>query len=212
MVNAFITTLDLITFAGVMQEIYIVSRLTDKFSQPVFSIYGAPRLKFYSMIETDEFWMRAALKAALEAEKLEEVPIGAWLIDNQGNLLATAGNRTITNSDPTAHAEILVLRKAAARIGNYRLTETTIYTTIEPCAMCAGALVNARVQRLVFGATDERFGAVETVFRICDSEFLNHKIEIVAGILAADCRNLMQDFFRRKRGIQKSGSLIDNPT
>jgi tRNA(adenine34) deaminase len=164
------------------------------------------------MMETDEFWMRESLRAAVEAEKLNEVPIGACLIDNQGKLLAIGGNRTITDNDPTAHAEILVLREAAALLKNYRLIDTTIYTTIEPCAMCAGALVNARVKRLVYGAKDERFGAVETVFRICDSEFLNHKIEIVAGILADDCRKLMQDFFRQRRENQKSRTFIDNAT
>lgn len=164
------------------------------------------------MIETDEFWMRKAIEAARAAELLDEVPIGACLIDSEGNLLAVAGNRTINDNDPTAHAEILVMREAAARINNYRLIETTIYTTIEPCAMCAGALVNARVKKLVYGAKDERFGAVETVFRICDSDFLNHKIEIISGVLANDCRQLMQDFFRRKRGIQKSKAQIDNPT
>lgn len=156
--------------------------------------------------------MREAIKAARDAEKLDEVPIGACLIDAAGKPLAVAGNRTITDNDPTAHAEILVLREAAARIGNYRLVDSTIYTTIEPCAMCAGALVNARVKRLVYGAADERFGAVETVFRICDSPFLNHKIEIVAGVLAKECRALVQDFFRKKRGFQKSKNLIDNPT
>src|SRR6476620_1404976 len=156
------------------------------------------------MSETDEFWMRQAISAAREAEKLDEVPIGACLVDEAGNLLAVAGNRTITNNDPTAHAEILALREAAARIGNYRLTGATVYSTIEPCAMCAGALVNARVKRLVYGAKDERFGAVETHFKICDSDFLNHKIEIISGVLAADCRALMQDFFRRKREFQKS--------
>ena len=158
------------------------------------------------MPETNEIWMREAIGAAIDAEKLGEVPIGACLIDDQGEILATAGNRTISDNDPTAHAEILVLRTAAARIGNYRLNGTTIYTTIEPCAMCAGALVNARVKRLVYGARDERFGAVETVFRICDSRFLNHKLEIVSGVLADECRILMQDFFRRKREIQKSAS------
>jgi tRNA(adenine34) deaminase len=164
------------------------------------------------MTETDEIWMREAIKAAIEAEKLDEVPIGACLIDREGKLIASAGNRTITNSDPTAHAEILILREAAALIENYRLVETTVYSTIEPCAMCAGALVNARVKRLVYGAKDERFGAVETHFKICDSEFLNHKLEIVSGILAEDCRKLMQDFFRRKREIQKSKTFIDNAT
>ncbi len=114
-------------------------------------------------------------------------------------MLAVAGNRTITDSDPTAHAEILVLREAARRIGNYRLTETAVYTTIEPCAMCAGALVNARVKRLIFGAHDERFGAVESVFRLCSASSLNHQIEITSGVLAEDCRQLMQNFFRAKR-------------
>ena len=143
--------------------------------------------------------MRKAIESAIEARGLDEVPIGACLIDKNGELLAAAGNRTITNSDPTAHAEILVLREAAAKIGNYRLTETALYTTIEPCAMCAGALVNARIERLIFGARDKRFGAVESIFRICDTSSLNHQIKITAGVLAEDCRRLMQDFFRAKR-------------
>lgn len=164
------------------------------------------------MIEGDEFWMREAIKAALDAEKLDEVPIGACLIDERGAILAIGGNRTITDNDPTAHAEILVLREAAAKIGNYRLLGTTLYTTIEPCAMCAGALVNARVKRLVYGAADERFGAVETVFRICDSPLLNHQIEITAGVLAAECRELMQNFFRNKRRNSKSDTFIDYAT
>lgn len=164
------------------------------------------------MTESDEYWMREAIKAAQAAGKLDEVPIGACLVDQEGNLLAVAGNRTITDSDPTAHAEILVLREAAAKINNYRLVETTIYTTIEPCAMCAGALVNSRVRRLVYGARDERFGAVETHFNICDNELLNHRIEIVAGVLADDCRALVQDFFRKKRDFQKSLKIIAEAT
>lgn len=151
------------------------------------------------MFEYDEFWMRKAIDAAVRAETSGEIPIGACLIDVSGELLASAGNRTITDSDPTAHAEILVLRQAAREIGNYRLTETVLYTTIEPCAMCAGALVNARIKRLVFGAPDERFGAVESVFRLCDGSSLNHRIEITSGVLAEDCRRLMRDFFRAKR-------------
>jgi tRNA(adenine34) deaminase len=151
------------------------------------------------MFEQDEFWMRKAIECAAAAGNLNEVPIGACLIDEGGKLLAIAGNRTITMSDPTAHAEILVLRAAAASIGNYRLTETVLYTTIEPCAMCAGALVNARIKRLVFGARDERFGAVESVFQICNTSSLNHKIDITSGVLAMDCRRLMQEFFKGKR-------------
>ncbi len=151
------------------------------------------------MIHSDEFWMRKAVEAAENARSCDEIPIGACLIDKDYKLLAVAGNRTITHCDPTAHAEILVLREAATKIGNYRLTETTVYTTIEPCAMCAGALVNARVKRLVFGAHDERFGAVESVFRLCDTSSLNHQIEITSGVLAEECRMLMQNFFRAKR-------------
>ncbi len=151
------------------------------------------------MTISDEFWMRKAIEAAEHACRINEIPIGACLVDKNGELLAACGNRTIIDCDPTAHAEILVLREAAAKIGNYRLTETTVYTTIEPCAMCAGALVNARVNRLVFGAHDIRFGAVESIFQICDASSLNHRIEIESGILANDCRNLMQNFFKEKR-------------
>lgn len=154
------------------------------------------------MFEQDEFWMRKAIVAAEAARDSDEVPIGACLVDKHGELLAIAGNRTITDSDPTAHAEILVLRAAGEKIGNYRLTETTLYTTIEPCAMCAGAVVNARIERLIFGAHDIRFGAVESVFQICDHSSLNHQIEITKGVLAEECRALMQNFFRARRLVK----------
>lgn len=156
--------------------------------------------------------MYNAVQAALEAETRGEVPIGACLISETGELLAAAGNRTIIDHDPTAHAEILALREAARKIENYRLVNSTIYSTIEPCAMCAGALVNARVKRLVYGAKDERFGAVETLFQICNNENLNHRLEITSGILEADCRKLMQSFFQKKREIQKSKKILANPT
>jgi tRNA(adenine34) deaminase len=150
-------------------------------------------------METDEHWMRVAIDAAKRAVQMGEVPVGACIVDLDGELMAVASNLTITNNDPTAHAEILALREAAGRIGNYRLIGATAYSTIEPCAMCAGALVNARVARLVFGAHDERFGAVETHFGICSSDKLNHQIEIVSGVLADECRGLMQQFFRARR-------------
>ncbi len=159
----------------------------------------------FSVFDTDESWMQKALQAAESAGVSGEVPIGACLIDKNGELLAGAGNRTIIDSDPTAHAEILILRQAAGKIGNYRLTDATVYTTIEPCAMCAGALVNARIKRLVFGAHDERFGAVESVFRLCDTSSLNHRIEIKSGVLADECKKLMQDFFRQKRQKMENG-------
>lgn len=144
--------------------------------------------------------MLIAIHAAREAEKQGEVPIGAVIVDASGNVLATGGNRTITNTDPTAHAEILALRTAATRVGNYRLNGCTVYTTIEPCSMCAGALVNARIARLVYGAPDERFGAVHTHFGICSSPELNHRLEITPGICEEKCRSLIQEFFRKRRG------------
>lgn len=149
--------------------------------------------------DLDEKWMLRAVEAAREAAALGEVPIGACLVDETGNLLASASNRSIIDSDPTAHAEILAIRQAAAAIGNYRLTGATVYTTIEPCVMCAGALINARVKRLVFAAHDPRFGAVESRFQLCNSELLNHRIEIVSGVLEEECRAMMQEFFRARR-------------
>ena len=151
------------------------------------------------MQELNEHWMRIAIEAAKQAADNGEVPVGACIVDATGKIFAIASNLTITNSDPTAHAEILALREAGKKIGNYRLVGATAYSTIEPCAMCAGALVNARVARLVFGAHDERFGAVETHFGIGISDKLNHRIEIVSGVLAEECRGLMQQFFRSRR-------------
>jgi tRNA(adenine34) deaminase len=147
----------------------------------------------------DERRMGEALTAAREAARRGEVPVGACVVGADGELLAVAGNRTRTDCDPTAHAEVLALREAARRTGNYRLTGAVLYSTVEPCAMCAGALVQARVARLVYGAADERAGAVESVFRVCDSGSLNHRMELTAGVLGEDCRALMQDFFRERR-------------
>ena len=151
------------------------------------------------MLEVDEKWMWRAIGVAREAAELGEVPVGAIIIDKDGNILSAASNRTITNTDPTAHAEVLAIRTAAIRVGNYRLTGATVYTTIEPCAMCAGTLITARVARLVYGARDERFGAVSTHFQICDSPLLNHRIDVTDGVLAENCRILMQEFFRTRR-------------
>ncbi|HEX7312674.1 MAG TPA: tRNA adenosine(34) deaminase TadA [Pyrinomonadaceae bacterium] len=149
--------------------------------------------------EVAECWMREALRAAREAARMGEVPVGACVVGPDGGLLAVASNRTRTDCDPTAHAEVLALREAARVVGNYRLTGSVVYSTIEPCAMCAGALVQARVARLVYGARDEKAGAVESVFRVCDASSLNHRMELSAGVLEADCRALIQEFFREKR-------------
>lgn len=156
--------------------------------------------------DADARWMRVALDAARRAAtEYDEVPIGAVVVGADGTLLAVAGNRTRTDCDPTAHAEVVALRTAAHAARNYRLTGVTVYSTIEPCAMCAGALVQARVRRLVYGAPDERAGAVESIFRICDASALNHRLELTSGVLAAECRALMQEFFRRRRGIEVRG-------
>jgi len=151
------------------------------------------------MNESDKKWMGIALDEAGRARDIDEVPIGACVVSETGELIAAACNRTIINNDPTAHAEILALRAAAETIGNYRLTGVTVYSTIEPCAMCAGALVNARVGRLVYGADDERFGAVKTNFGIGVTNVLNHQIKIEGGVMADECRQVMQEFFRNKR-------------
>src|SRR5881227_468699 len=145
-----------------------------------------------------ERWMRESLRAAREAQKRAEVPIGTCVV-LAGKLLAVAGNRTRSDCDPTAHAEIVALREAARKFGNYRLASATVYSTIEPCAMCAGALIQARVPLLVYGATDEKAGAVESHFHLCDAPQLNHRIEVIKGVLEAECRALMQEFFRERR-------------
>ena len=155
--------------------------------------------------DADARWMREALRAAREAAERGEVPVGACVVGPDGTLLAAAGNRTRADCDPTAHAEVLALRAAARRCGNYRLTGAVMYATVEPCAMCAGALVQARVARLVYGARDEKAGAVESVFRVCDASSLNHRMGLTPGVLADECRALMQEFFRARRKTEVRG-------
>lgn len=146
----------------------------------------------------DEFYMREALGEARLAERSGEVPVGAVLVLG-GEIVARAHNTPIATNDPTAHAEMNLLRAAAANLGNYRLDDATVYVTLEPCVMCAGALVHARIRRLFFGARDLRFGGVRSKFQLADSDLLNHRIEIVEGALAAECTTLLQEFFRSRR-------------
>lgn len=153
------------------------------------------------MLALDEDFMREALSEAEAASKEGEVPVGAIIV-HDGNVIARGRNAMIGANDPTAHAEIVALRNAAKAIGNYRLTGTTMYSTIEPCAMCAGALVHARVERLVFGANDPKAGAVETHFGICNADFLNHQVTVEGGILEGECRRVLQSFFRDRRNTQ----------
>ena len=146
-----------------------------------------------------ETFMTLALDEAKKAGQIGEVPIGAVLVAANGEIISAACNRTIELADPTAHAEILALRQASAEIGNYRLLNTTLYVTVEPCIMCMGAIVHARVARLVFGAPDPKWGAAGSLYDISRDERLNHRVEVLKGVLGADCRSLMQNFFRAKR-------------
>lgn len=149
--------------------------------------------------DIDRAWMRRALELAAAASAAGEAPVGAVIVDINGQFLAEAYNRPIAGCDPTAHAEILALRAAAAAMSNYRLTGATMYVTLEPCVMCAGALVHARLGRLVFGARDLRFGGVRSKFRLADSDILNHRVEIEEGLMAAEATTLLEDFFRARR-------------
>ena len=149
------------------------------------------------MADDTEF-MELALGEARTAAAAGEVPIGAIMV-HEGKILARSGNRTIRDCDPTAHAEIVVLREASRRLGNYRLSETTLYVTIEPCSMCAGAMIQARVTRLVYGADDPKGGAVRSCFEILSDNRLNHRVEVTIGVLAAECAAVMQSFFAKRR-------------
>jgi tRNA(adenine34) deaminase len=149
-------------------------------------------------MEADIQFMQEALAEARAASSAGEVPIGAVLV-HDGETLARSGNRTIRDCDPTAHAEVLVLREAARLLGNYRLADTALYVTIEPCSMCAGAIVQARVPRLIYGADDPKGGAVRSDFKILSHPRLNHQVEITSGVLATDCAAILQSFFAERR-------------
>jgi tRNA(adenine34) deaminase len=146
----------------------------------------------------DVTFMRAALDEARAAAQRGEVPIGAVIV-HDGRIIARAGNRTIADCDPTAHAEIVALREAAREIKNYRLLDATLYVTIEPCSMCAGAMIHARIARLVYGADDAKGGAVRSCFSILDHAQLNHRVEVTSGILADESASLLKDFFAPRR-------------
>lgn len=142
--------------------------------------------------------MQAALDEARKSARRGEVPIGAVLVI-AGRIVANAGNRTIADCDPTGHAEMVALREAAAVIGNYRLPGATLYVTIEPCAMCAGAMIQARIDRLVYGANDAKGGAVSSCFSILDHPQLNHRVEVTSGVMAEEAAALLKDFFAPRR-------------
>ncbi len=147
----------------------------------------------------DTEYMRLALAEAVAAAAGGEVPVGAVVVDPEGRILARAGNRTINPADPAGHAEILAMREAARVLGNYRLTGCTVYVTLEPCVMCAGAMVHARVGRLVFGATDPKGGGVESLYRVGVDGLLNHCFSVTGGVLAEAAAEVLKGFFRERR-------------
>lgn len=151
-----------------------------------------------SSITLDEYWMKHALNLAVAAGRAGEVPVGA-LITKNDRLIAEGVNQPITTVDPTAHAEIIALRAAAKALGNYRLPGCTMYVTIEPCSMCAGALVHARVERLVYGAPEPRTGAVCSAIELLDAPFHNHRVAVTSGVMQQACSTVIQSFFRNKR-------------
>ncbi len=149
-------------------------------------------------ITTDKEWMALAIQQAKLAEKIDEVPVGAVLVQD-GQLIAQAHNQPINNNDPTAHAEIQLLRQAGKKLGNYRLPNTTLYVSLEPCTMCLGAMIHARIPRIVFGAYDEKTGVCGSCQDLSKSDCFNHTIEVEGGILADECRDLLQQFFKHRR-------------
>ncbi len=153
-------------------------------------------------MERDDFFMGLAIEEAEKGYRLAEVPVGAVLVGPDGQILSRAHNMPITSNDPTAHAEILAVRSASTRVGNYRLPETVVYVTLEPCAMCVGALLHARVRRLVFGARDPRSGAAGTVLNLAAVGCFNHRIDVTGGVLAENCAEVLHRFFKERRGLK----------
>jgi len=152
---------------------------------------------------SDTDWMRQALAQAEIAAGMDEVPVGAVLVDAAGDLIASGHNRPISACDPSAHAEIVTLRAAAQRLGNYRLPDTTLYVTLEPCTMCVGALVHARVGRLVYGATEPKTGAIESAQQLFETGKFNHRPVIESGVLADECAALLTRFFESRRAAKR---------
>jgi tRNA(adenine34) deaminase len=151
-------------------------------------------------MQSDELWMEEALREAQRALTLGEVPVGAIVV-YQGRIVGRGCNRPLSANDPTAHAEILALREAGQTLGNYRLLDCDLYVTIEPCAMCAGAVSHARIRRLIYGAEDAKAGAVHSVLQVLNHPKLNHQVEVSSGVLAARCMELLQGFFRERRNL-----------
>ncbi len=176
---------------------YILKVMSDPATDPLTDPATEPATK-----PVDEQFMRAAIAEAERAGLNGEVPVGAVVVAD-GEIIGRGGNQSIRFHDPTGHAEIVALRRAARNVGNYRLTGCTLYVTVEPCAMCAGAAVWARIERLVYGCDDPKAGVIGTLFRLTEDPRLNHRIETASGVLSADCADILQEFFKMKRSAEK---------
>ncbi len=161
--------------------------------------------------EQDEYWMRHALSLAEQGASLGEVPVGAVLVRGE-TILGEGFNQPISAQDPTAHAEVVAVRQAAAREQNYRLPDTTLYVTLEPCTMCVGALIHARVGRLVYGTTEPKAGVVESRNQLAQTDYYNHWLAVQGGVLAEACQQQLTDFFRRRRAEAKARKQAQNPS
>ncbi len=194
-------------------RIFTVQKFDRYISQT--AAYVNDKLK-YSLIKTQKTakplqmtqhhlqYMKIALEEAEKAGQKDEVPVGAVLVDKNGEVISQAHNQVICHCDPTAHAEIITLRKAAATIQNYRLLDTTLYVTVEPCVMCMGAIIHARVKQVVFGTPDLKWGGAGSLFDLSKDSRMNHKVEVLEGICHAECKSIIQNFFRLKRTKGKS--------
>ena len=169
-------------------------------SDPLHDAAGAcGRVSAAYKSEADERWMEEALRLARMAEVADEVPVGAVVVC-EGNIVGRGWNQVVSASDPTAHAEIVAMREAARTLGNYRLSGCQLFVTLEPCAMCAGAIVHARIARLVYGARDPKAGAVGSIMQVLNHPKLNHHVEVAEGVLGGRCMEILQAFFRERRG------------
>lgn len=161
-------------------------------------------------MQTDEYWMRQALQQAQQGAKCDEVPVGAVLVSQSGELIASGHNQPISTVDPTAHAEIIVIRMAAKQLNNYRLPDTTLYVTLEPCTMCVGAIVQARINRIVYATTEPKSGAIESSQQLFKNPSFNHYPEILAGVLEEECASCLSSFFSNKRKVKKDSKKHNN--
>lgn len=166
-------------------------------------------MDFGMMINDYTSIMSVALREARKAYQKGEVPVGAVMTDAEGRIIARAHNRTIGNTDPSGHAEIISIRKAAKKLGNYRLPDTWLFVTIEPCLMCMGAMIHARINTVVYGASDPKWGAAGSLYDFSQDRRLNHQLNVISGICEEECRYLIQDFFQKKRkGIAKPSIIV----